>query len=296
MPLPQLDLFEPQLRYQAPWGQLLKWIGNKQKFAADIAQFFPEHFSSFYEPFMGSCSVIATVKPPHAFGSDVFLPLVQIFQTLVRNPRRLKSWYADRVGRIAKSGKNKVQVYEEVKASYNKKPNPADLLFLSRVCYGGVVRFRKTDGYMSTPCGAHKPMSSEKFNLRVDDWRSRLKHAQFDHLDYRESMSRAGNNDLVYCDPPYVHTQAILYGAQDFRFADLLATIEACKSRGVRVALSIDGSKKSGELLCKLPIPEGLFEREVFIDNGRCMLRRFQMQGESLESFNVSDRLLLTYN
>lgn len=68
-----------------------------------------------------------------------------------------------------------------------------------------------------------------------------------------------------------------------------------CKARGVYVVLSIDGTKKSGDLLCNVRIPHGLFEREVFIHCGRSMLRRFQMNGQTLEEECVADRLLLTY-
>ncbi len=293
----QVDFLIPAPRFEAPPGQLLKWIGNKQRFAAQIAEFFPATFNSFYEPFLGSGAVIATVRPPHGFGSDVFLPLVQIFQTLVTDPQLVKDWYAARRNLIDPDYGNKVAVYEQVKAAYNGQANAADLLFLSRTCYGGVVRFRKGDGYMSTPCGIHKPMPAVKFNLRVDAWHARLSHCQFDHMDYRESIARAGQGDMIYCDPPYTHTQAIIYGAQDFRLQDLFVAIAEAKARGARVALSIDGSKQSeAENLLPLPIPPGLFERELLIDNGRCMLRRFQMEGESLENFNVSDRLLLTYD
>jgi DNA adenine methylase len=67
------------------------------------------------------------------------------------------------------------------------------------------------------------------------------------------------------------------------------------KERGVYVAVSIDGTKRSGEFVCKLPIPAGVFEREVFIRTGRSMLKRFQMDGQTLEGEVVADRLLLTY-
>jgi len=107
-------------------------------------------------------------------------------------------------------------------------------------------------------------------------------------------MEEAREGDLIYCDPPYSHSQAILYGAQAFVFEDLLTCIDACKRRGVYVALSIDGRKKSGAL-CDLPIPQGLFERELFVPASRSMLRRFQMSGRSLEHEEVADRLLLTY-
>jgi len=108
-------------------------------------------------------------------------------------------------------------------------------------------------------------------------------------------MPQAEEGDIVYCDPPYTHSQAILYGAQDFEIRELLETIGECKQRGVRVALSIDGKKRSGEHVCDLPLPEGLFEREIFVNCGPSMLKRFQMEGRSCHEYHVADRLLLTY-
>jgi DNA adenine methylase len=108
-------------------------------------------------------------------------------------------------------------------------------------------------------------------------------------------MSLAKPGDLIYCDPPYTHSQAILYGAQSFQLEHLLSVIEKCKERGVYVALSIDGTKRSGDLICDLPLPDGLFEREMLIDIGHSMLKRFQMNGKTLEGEKVADRLLLTY-
>ena len=108
-------------------------------------------------------------------------------------------------------------------------------------------------------------------------------------------MSTAGSGDLIYCDPPYSDSQSILYGAQTFSLDHLFVVIEACKRRGAMIALSIDGTKRSGRHSVALPIPKGLFEREILIDVGRSMLKRFQMNGKSLEEEEVSDRLLLTY-
>ncbi len=108
-------------------------------------------------------------------------------------------------------------------------------------------------------------------------------------------MAAAGTGDLVYCDPPYADSQAILYGAQAFSLERLFTSIAACKKRGAKVALGIDGTKFSGRKLCDVPVPFGLFEREAFIKVGRSMLKRFQMDGQNLENHEVSDRLLLTY-
>ena len=272
---------------------LLKWIGNKQRMAHEIVSYFPEAFGTYHEPFVGSGAVLATLQPRRAFASDTFAPLVEIWQTLRTDPAKLKCWYAERRAKMM-SGE-KVAEYEKIKASYNRKPNGADFLFLCRSCYAGVIRFRQADGYMSTPCGPHTPIPPESFAARVDEWNRRTKGTEFARLDYREAINRAEPGDLVYCDPPYTHSQAILYGAQAFRLRDLLSTIADCKARGVYVALSIDGTKRSGDKVCDLPIPEGLFEREVLVDCGRSMLRRLQMGGQTLEGEVVADRLLLTY-
>jgi len=108
-------------------------------------------------------------------------------------------------------------------------------------------------------------------------------------------MENAKRGDLIYCDPPDSNSPAILYGAQAFDLKNLFHVIDRCRSKGIRVAISIDGTKKSGKMKVELQIPPGLFEQEVFIDCGRSMLRRFQMDGRTLEEEHVTDRLLLTY-
>jgi DNA adenine methylase len=291
----RLDHAEPVvMRSPAPFKtQLLKWIGNKQKFAHEIIGQFPTKFGAYYEPFLGAGGVMATLAPTEGYGSDVFAPLVEIWTALAERPEELKRWYATR-WKIYQSG-NRVQQYEKIKASYNASPNGADFLFLTRSCFGGVVRFRKNDGYMSTPIGAHQPIDPEAFSRRVDVWASRLKYSKFQLLDYSEAMAQAKSGDLIYCDPPYSHSQAILYGAQSFSLAKLMGAIQDCKRRGVFVVLSIDGTKKSGNHYCDIDLPEGLFERELMVNVGRSMLKRFQMGGQSCEAEEVRDRLLLTY-
>jgi DNA adenine methylase len=274
-------------------SQLLKWVGNKQRLAHEIVSYFPARFGTYHEPFLGSGAVLATLAPDRAIGSDVFGPLMEIWKTLKASPDRLRSWYAERWERAREQTRE--AVYDQVKAAYNASPNGADLLYLCRSCYGGVVRFRRADGHMSTPCGVHNPITPTAFARRVEEWGRRCRHAEFVQSAYAALMESARPGDLIYCDPPYVDTQPILYGAQAFSLRDLFGVIARCKSRGVFVALSLDGTKRSGDTVCNVPIPEDLFEHEVMVNRGRSMLRRFQMAGQSLEAEVVADRLLLTY-
>src|SRR5437667_8908829 len=125
----QLAIFSnyDQASIRPPDGQLLKWIGNKQRFAAQIAAQFPRAFRRYFEPFVGSGAVLATLAPREAVASDAFPPLVEIWRALVTSPEKLKRWYADRWRESATA--DKVAAYEKIKAAYNANPNGADLLF-----------------------------------------------------------------------------------------------------------------------------------------------------------------------
>jgi DNA adenine methylase len=287
--------FREQKTYHAePFKpQLLKWVGNKQRFASEIISHFPYQFGTYFEPFLGAGGVLGTLAPRMAIASDSFKPLIEIWQTLKEDPDTLTRWYTDRWHQMKKG--NKLEEYERIKAAYNVRPNGADLLFLCRSCYGGVVRFRQSDGWMSTPVGVHDPISPTSFAKRVCEWNRRIQGTSFLNAEYKEVMGMAKPGDMIYCDPPYSHSQSILYGAQSFSLEDLFITIAECKDRGVYVALSIDGTKRSGDKICELPIPKGLFEKEAMISCGRSMLKRFQMNGRSLEDEVVADRLLITY-
>ena len=273
--------------------QLLKWIGNKQRFAHEIISCFPARFGTYHEPFLGSGAVLGVLAPNRAEAADSFAPLIGIWQALREEPEIVKGWYRDRW--IESQDGDKITQYEKIKARYNAGANPADFLFLTRAAYGGVMRFRKNDGYMSTPCGAHRPIDPDRFARRVDEWAHRIRGTQFFHREYAESIDRARAGDVVYCDPPYSHSQAILYGAQGFDLDELFRSIAQAKARGAFVALSLDGSKKSGGTHCAYDFPPALFARELPVNCGRSMLRRFQMGGESLEGEVVTDRLLLTH-
>lgn len=291
----QIPLFDsPILECALPFRrQLLKWVGNKQRFAHEIVSYFPSKYETYFEPFLGSGAVLATLQPKKAIASDIFPPLMEIWRTLHEAPATVKTWYEQRWHEMMNG--NKVEVYARIKASYNERPSGADFLFLCRSCYGGVIRFRQADGYMSTPCGIHQPISPQAFSARVDEWYKRTVGTQFLVIDYRDAFNLAKSGDLIYCDPPYDHSQSILYGAQSFILEELFELIADAKTRGIFVALSIDGTKRSGEQLCYIPAPKGLFEREVFVNCGPSMLKRFQMEGKSLEKDIVTDRLLLTY-
>ena len=86
-----LDMFSgTEFQYVAPFHtQLLEWIGNKQRFAHEIAAYFPADVKTYFEPFLGSGAVLAALQPRHALGSDAFGPLMEIWKTLAADPETI---------------------------------------------------------------------------------------------------------------------------------------------------------------------------------------------------------------
>lgn len=281
---------------------LLKWIGNKQRFAETIISYMPTTFENYYEPFLGSGAVMAellyydaTMLFPsfkHAYGSDVLPFLIDIFNLTKKNPNALSKYYENE---ISDYYTRPIEKYDEIRDRFNSNHNPYDFLLLSRTCYSGVIRFRKADGYMSTPRGPHKPISPDTFRKRVDQWHQLLKKASFSCESYVDAMDRAVEGDVVYCDPPYTHSQSIIYGAQDFSIDVLWEKIYKCKSRGVRVLLSINGMRDSKKKDISVTPPDGLFERKMLVNCGISMIDRLQNTGKEMGDKKVDDQLLLTW-
>ena len=281
---------------------LLKWIGNKQRFAETIISYMPETFNNYYEPFLGSGAVMAELLDmdatrlfphfQHAYGSDILPFLIDIFNIVKETPEYLVKYYQEEITEYYQSPKSK---YAEIQERFNKNHNAYDFCLLSRTCYSGVIRFRKADGYMSTPQGPHKPIKPETFEKRVAQWHELLKKATFSCQNFDEAMRYPQFGDVVYCDPPYTHSQNIIYGAQDFEIEILWKKIAECKERGAKVMLSINGMRNSRKTDISITPPKGLFERKLLVNCGTSMIDRLQNNGKEMKNKGVDDQLLLTW-
>lgn len=281
---------------------LLKWIGNKQRFASIIVANMPTTFNNYYEPFLGSGAVLAELLMQddtslyphfnHAYGSDILPFLIDIFRSVKENPNKIIEYYSKE---ISSYYENPAEQYELIRNRFNQDHNAFDFCLLSRTCYSGVIRFRKADGYMSTPKGPHNPIKPSVFANRVALWSNLIQKADFYTESFEKAMAKPQQGDVIYCDPPYTHSQSIIYGAQDFNINVLWNKIAECKDRGAYVMLSINGSRESKKKDISIDIPTGLFDRELTVNCGTSMIDRLQNSGKDMVDEVVHDKLLLTW-
>lgn len=245
---------------------VIKWSGSKRLQASKIVSYFPA-FDTYYEPFVGGGSVLFEAKPQKAICGDICKPLIEFWKLLQTHPRSLITKYTESWNRLQKEG---YTYYYFVRDRFNNDNNPYDLLFLSRTCVNGLIRFNKEGRFNNslhhTRRGIH-PMKMAKIIL---EWSAKMKGFEFICGDYRDTTKTATAKDFVYLDPPYFNTKGRYYGRIDFdKFLEYLHSL---RDRGVRFALSFDGTRGDRQYLAN--VPRELYKHYFLLDSGNSTFRK----------------------
>ncbi|MGA7192042.1 MAG: Dam family site-specific DNA-(adenine-N6)-methyltransferase, partial [Anaerolineales bacterium] len=98
--------------------------------------------------------------------------------------------------------------YYFVRDRFNENPNSLDFLFLNRSCFNGVMRFNKAGKFNVPFCRKPERFSPAYITkianqvqniskvISASDW-------EFKVADFKETLSSAKPQDIVYADPPY---------------------------------------------------------------------------------------------
>lgn len=160
------------------------------------------------EPFCGSCVVALNVKPQRALLADTNIHIINLYRAIQNGsitPGMVRQHLEAEGEQLKQRGD---EFYYDVRERFNNNPNSLDFLFLNRSCFNGVMRFNR-HGKFNVPFG-HKPNRFApayvtKIVNQVKNFVEVLhgKDWQFEVMDFRETLSTAKPDDLVYLDPPY---------------------------------------------------------------------------------------------
>lgn len=256
---------------------VIKWSGSKRSQANTIASFLPDHFNTYYEPFIGGGSMLYAISPDHAICGDICEPLIALWREIKHRPNELADSYALRWNRLQNDG---YQVFYEIRSRFNAHNNPEDLLFLSRTCVNGLIRFNNKGEFNNSLHHTRPGISPERLRKIILDWSKHISCSEFYADDYRKTASTATKGDLVYLDPPYFHTKGRYYGTIDFD--SFLAFLEDLNSRGVRFMLSFDGVR--GDENYVVDLPQDLYKRHEMVPSGNSSFKKV-MDKTSMQVF-----------
>ncbi len=246
---------------------VIKWSGSKRSQAERIRSFFPDRFGTYYEPFIGGGSILYAINPETSVCGDVCKPLVDLWIEVRDDPQALAESYRERWTRLQTEG---YTAYYAIRDAFNAERSPYDLLFLSRTCVNGLIRFNDKGEFNNSLHYSRPGIKPESLKEIIFDWSSRIQGTRFIAGDYANTTATAKAGDVVYLDPPYFHTRGRYFGAIDFdRFLEYL---EALNARGVKYLLSFDGFRGKEDYTVELP--EELYKRHVFIPSGNSPFKK----------------------
>lgn len=247
----------------------IKWSGSKQSQAQFIASCAPDHFDNYYEPFLGGGAIVGILQPQKAVCSDINKPLINLWKLIKENPNLVIKKYRENWNKLQKDG---YKFFYKVRSGFNRNKSPHDLLFLSRTCVNGLIRYNQQGEFNNSLHYTRKGINPDRLAKIISDWSQRLKNCTFQALDYREATKNAKSDDFIYLDPPYFNTKGRYFGAIDFE--EFLCYLSKLNKKGVKFALSYDGIRANKNYMAK--IPKVIYKRHLLVPFGNSTFRKVQ--------------------
>lgn len=269
----------------------LNYTGGKYKLLPQLLELFPKQVNTFVDLFAGGGNVSVNVKAEKVVFNDLMWQVPEMLQEFkkigVEESLRKIDGY---ISSYDLSKENK-EGYLALRELYNKgKSDP--LMLYTLICYSfnNQIRFNNKGAY-NMPFGKDRssfnPTLREKFIIFVQ--RLQSMEIQFSSKDFRElDLDTLGENDFVYCDPPYLITVASYnenggWGEQAER--DLLAKLDTLDKAGVKFGLSNVFESKGKENIILKEWARGYTVHYLDYTYSNCSYHKKDKQSKDIEVF-----------
>ena len=247
---------------------VIKWSGSKRSQASEIVNKIPKH-NRYFEPFLGGGSIMYALNPNNAICSDICDPLIKLWDTIKKDPIGLADYYHKQWERMQDEG---YQVYYEIRDEFNSSFSPYALLFLSRTCVNGLIRFNSAGQFNNSLHYSRKGIKPETLRMIILDWSNRIQTVNFKSCDYKEATKEAKEGDFIYFDPPYFNTKGRYYNLSTINFDEFFDYLKELNNRGVKWALSFDG--KTTDKDYSVELPDNLYVNHYYLHAGKSAFKK----------------------
>jgi len=237
---------------------LIKWTGSKRLHANEINAYLPE-YNRYFEPFLGSGALLFLNCKKEAYAYDVYKPLIKLW-ILVRDD--VETVIQDYKEKWINLQNNFPDYFYKIRGRFNLHKDSLDLLFLTRTCVNGIVRFNKKGKFNNSLHLSRRGMRPETFARIAIKWSSVIKNVHFECKDYKEILHEVERDDFVYLDPPYAGNRN-RFIIEKINLEEFFYFLKNLNSRKVKFALSFDGFRDNVDL--SFPIPGELYKRKVLV-------------------------------
>ena len=248
---------------------VVKWSGSKRSVAANLAAMFPQG-RTFFDPFVGGGSILPHRVGTPAVSGDTISELVELWKFVKSAPAELADGYEVRWTELQRTGHT---AFYRVRDRFNASRDPIDLLFLSRTCVNGLIRFNARGDFNNSLHHTRPGIAPQRLRRIILDWSRWVQDVSFVAADYRDTLATAAQGDLAFLDPPYAANKG-RYRKASFDLEAFFSELERLNSIGVNWMLTFDG--KAGDRAYAQLVPRELYRHAFAIETGNSPFPRLQ--------------------
>lgn len=219
----------------------------------------------YFEPFIGGGAVLGATGPRPSSAGDLIPELVEFWQAVKTRPVEMADAYERDWSRLQDEGH---LLFYEVRDRFNEKRQPEDLLFLSRTCVNGLIRFNKQGDFNNSFHHTRPGVSPKRLRRTLAEWSRRVAETDFSAGDYANTLESAKEGDVAYLDPPYASTRGRYQNGQGLDQERFWQVLSDLTNRGVLWVLSFDGTAGERDYSHALETPRELSVLQLTMDVG----------------------------
>lgn len=262
----------------------IKWSGSKRLQAKKIVSYFPNNINTYYEPFVGSGIVLGYLKPKRAVINDINKSLIELWKLIQSEPDIVVELYKKDWDNLQKKG---YEYFYKIRSQFNLNNSPCDLLFLSRTCVNGLIRYNRNGGFNNSFHHSRKGINPDKIKNIIYEWNKIIKDYKFESKNYLQSTDKAMKGDFIYLDPPYFNTKNMYFGP--INYEPFIKYLQGLNKKKIKFALSFDGTRGNNSFIVK--IPKNIYKKHLLIKSGNSSF--LKTQNKKIEA--VKESLYLNY-
>lgn len=235
----------------------LNYTGGKYKLLNQIIPLLPSEINTFVDLFAGGGNVGINVEAKEIICNDIEKEVVNLFNSWsnLTSEEALKT--LQKTIKKYELSKTNEEGFKAIRKDWNEGNKSWDMFYAMLThAFNYQIRFNKSGDY-NMPFGRNRssfnPTLQKNFVAFIDEIHKKnilFTSDSFEQFDF-DSLTE---DDLVYCDPPYLITCAS-YNEQDgwneTKEKQLLELLDSLNERGIRFALSnvLENKGKSNDIL-----------------------------------------------
>ena len=235
----------------------LNYVGGKYKLLPQILPYFPDNINTFVDLFGGGFNVGINIEAKQIICNDLETVVIDLF-------KELKSLSSEEALKILKDtiekyglSKTNEEGFKKIRGDYNKGNRSWNMFYAMLThAFNYQIRFNKQGEY-NMPFGRNRSSFNpnlEKNFIKFIDKLGEINVTFFNSDFNKIKIDMLGENDFVYCDPPYLVTCASYNeqgGWNETKERELLGLLDNLNAKGIKFALSnvLETKGKTNEIL-----------------------------------------------